>query len=236
MAGNDDARAELKRQFEFAISGMELADLRSLTGQLSLLASMSIPHPIRPELRRRARSEPVLYRIRVDLREAKPPIWRRLDIRSDVTLDVVHEVLQSAFGWTDSRLHRFSLGGGPFEWRTQLFLCPFDVEEDDPDDGGIAARDVRLDEAIQNPGDVLRYVYDYGDFWELSLRLEKVLPATSDGPTAVCVGGRRAAPPEDSGGVTTADELAEILVDPARFDVGEVNAALRESGKSSPGD
>ena len=29
-----------------------------------------------------------------------------------------------------------------------------------------------LDETIQDPGDVLRYLYDYGDQWELRIRLE----------------------------------------------------------------
>ncbi|MEU4361139.1 plasmid pRiA4b ORF-3 family protein [Promicromonospora sp. NPDC023987] len=31
-----------------------------------------------------------------------PPIWRRLELRSDLTLDTVRQVLQAAFGWTDS--------------------------------------------------------------------------------------------------------------------------------------
>ena len=54
-------------------------------------------------------------RVRVDLEHAKPPIWRRLDVLSDIGLDVFHQVLQSAFGWTDSHLHRFALGGSPFD-------------------------------------------------------------------------------------------------------------------------
>ena len=145
-----------------------------------------------------------------------------------MTLDVVHRVLQAAFGWTDSHLWRFSLGGDPFSSSSQVFLCPWDVEEGEWDDeGGLPAAAIRLDEAVQIPGEILSYAYDYGDNWELALRLENVLPAAAGTPSAVAVDGRRAAPPEDCGGRRTADELAEVLEDPSRFDLDEVNEALQ---------
>jgi hypothetical protein len=166
--------------------------------------------------------------MRVDLKGSKPPIWRRLEVRSDLRLDVLHRVLQAAFDWTDSHLHRFSLGGDPFDPASQLFLCSWDAEEGESDDvGGIPADQVRLDETMGDPGDVLAYVYDYGDNWELTLRLEDVLPAAPDALAAVAVDGRRAAPPEDCGGLCDAESLAEVLDDPAHFDLGEVNSELR---------
>jgi len=225
-----DDKDELLRKFEAAISGMELSDLHQLAGNLTMLSGR-LPSPAgRPDLRRPQLVEPARYRIRVDLNHAKPPIWRRLDLRSDLPLDVVHQVLQVAFDWTDSHLHRFSLGGGPFDGHSQLFLCPYDVEEAEfGDEDGIPAADVRLGETLQEPGDVLHYLYDYGDSWELTLRLEEVLPATRDMPSAVVLDGRRAAPPEDCGGVTDAESLAEVLADPAHFDLEETNEALRHS-------
>ena len=76
-------------------------------------------------------------------------------------------------------------------------------------------------------GEILSYAYDYGDNWELTLRLENVLPAAAGTPSAVAVDGRRAAPPEDCGGRRTAEELAEVLEDPSLFDLDEVNEALQ---------
>ncbi len=204
---------------------MELDDLRSLTDTLLSRASLSLTEIARPALRRPPLPEPAMFRIRVDLDHSSPPIWRRLDIHADATLDVVHQVLQAAFGWTDSHLHRFALGGGPFDRKSELFLCPFDVEEGD--DQGAPASEVRLDETMQAPGDVVRYVYDYGDGWQLTLRLEELRPK-ADSPTAVCRDGRRAAPPEDCGGITDAASLAAVIDDPAHFDVDEVNQALRD--------
>jgi hypothetical protein len=227
MRGDGKDDQDLLRRFEAAISGMELDDLRRLAAELPKLAGAEPTPAGRPTLRRQPRGEVANYRLRVDLDHARPPIWRRLDLRSDVSLDVVHQVLQAAFGWTDSHLHRFALGGGPFDRHSELFLCPFDVE--DGEDAGTAACDVRLDETLHDPGDVLRYVYDYGDSWELTMRLEEVLAAGDRRtPLATCVDGRRSAPPEDCGGITEAVDLARVLEDPAVFDVDEVNQALQE--------
>ena len=165
-----------------------------------------------------------MYRIRVDLDDSEPAIWRVLDVRSDLTLDVVHSLLQGAFGWTNSHLHRFSLGQGPFDPGSQLFLCPFDVEEGE--DEGIPTESVRLDEALQEVGDVLRYVYDYGDSWGLTLRLEQVRETTDDVAWAELVDGGRAAPPEDCGGHTRGEDLATLLDDAAFFDLEQTNRQL----------
>jgi hypothetical protein len=86
-----------------------------------------------PSLRKPRRSEPAVLRIGVDLEDVEPPIWRRLDVRSDIGLDVFHQVLQDAFGWTDSHLHRFALGGSPFDQNTERFLYPYDAEEGEDD-------------------------------------------------------------------------------------------------------
>lgn len=177
----------------------------------------------RPHLRRPPLDTRKTYRVRVDLDYAKPPIWRRLDLPSDLTLSALHEVLQIAYGWYDAHLHRFALGGSPFDLTSELFLCEYDAEQGDDD--GTPDRDVRLDECLQQPGDKLRYTYDYGDSWDLTIRLESVRDDELDAP--VCLDGRRAGPPEDCGGLRTAQELAEVLEDPAAFEVAEVNEALR---------
>lgn len=221
MADDDD----LVQRFRQAISGADLDDLRGLVPRLLSLGSMDDPYPPRPDLRRAPLETTVTFRVRVDLDGARPPIWRRLDIRSDVTLDVVHQVLQAAFEWWDYHLHRFSLGGRAFDRESQLFLCPFDVDEGE--DEGMPASEVRLDETMHQPGDVLHYVYDYGDDWQLTLRLEKVLPRDSDAPIAACVDGRRAAPPEDSRGLGE-EALAEMRGDPAAFSADAVNQALND--------
>ncbi len=204
---------------------MGLADLQGLTGQVLDHGAQRAIDRARPDRRRPPLPEPATLRIQVDLVDAKPPIWRRLDLYNDLTLDAVHQVLQVAFDWTDSHLHRFSLGGGPFDPTSQLLLCPFDVDEGADD--GLPAAGVRLDETLQQPGDQLHYIYDYGDNWELTLQLIEVRPP-SEAP-AVAVAGARAAPPEDSGGGTDLAALSSVLPDPAAVDLDGINQGLRSA-------
>ena len=51
-----------------------------------------------------------IYRMTVTLDGIQPPIWRRLEGPSRVTMAKLHELLQAAFGWTDSHLHVFEIG------------------------------------------------------------------------------------------------------------------------------
>ena len=53
--------------------------------------------------------------LRVELRHIAPRIWRRLVVPAECTLDVLHDILQIAFGWTSSHLHRFEVGTVHFE-------------------------------------------------------------------------------------------------------------------------
>jgi Plasmid pRiA4b ORF-3-like protein len=47
----------------------------------------------------------------VVVRGVSPLIWRRLLIPADTTIADLHAVLQIAFGWTGTHLHRFAVQG-----------------------------------------------------------------------------------------------------------------------------
>jgi hypothetical protein len=151
-----------------------------------------------PSRRRPRRSEVVAYRVRIDLNETRPPLWRRLELASDLFLDQVHEIIQVAFGWTDSHLHQFGSGPGHYGPETEHYLCPFQAADGET---GIPEEDVRLDEVLADAGEKLFYDYDFGDDWGHTIKLEAVLPRRDYGPRAVCTAGRRDGPAEDSGGV-----------------------------------
>lgn len=138
------------------------------------------------------------FRLRVDLADIEPPIWRRLDLDSRLGLDELHEAIQAAFGWLDCHLHRFASGPSVWDPSSTMYLCPFDVDEGE--DEGVPESQVRVDEVLAEPGDVLHYVYDYGDSWEHVVTLEAVTERGADAEPAICVDGRRACPPEDCGG------------------------------------
>lgn len=181
-----------------------------------------------PETADRRRPEPSVVRVltvRVDLHDSTPPIWRRLELRSDLSLEVLHAVLQAAFGWAGYHLWRFAAGGAPFDEDAQLFVCEFDVEEgEDPD--GVPAGEVRLGELLQAEGDILEYLYDYGDGWDLGLVVEAVRAAEEGDAPARAAGGSRAAPPEDFGGLRDEEDLKTLLEGPAFFDVAALDLEL----------
>jgi hypothetical protein len=64
------------------------------------------------------------------------------------------------------------------------------------------------------PGRRLEYLYDFGDDWQHVLQLEDVLPTHGDDAIPLCLGGERATPPEDVGGVFGYEEFLEALSDP----------------------
>jgi hypothetical protein len=47
----------------------------------------------------------------ITIADIEPPIWRRLLLPREINFAQLHEVIQAAFGWTDSHLHQFVVGG-----------------------------------------------------------------------------------------------------------------------------
>jgi hypothetical protein len=84
-------------------------------------------------------------------------------------------------------------------------------EDEDEDEFALA-------DVLVEPGDRLRYTYDFGDDWEHEIRLEKVLPPDADlhgSAVPVCLAGKGACPPEDCGGVWGYASLKETIADPS---------------------
>ena len=48
-----------------------------------------------------------VHTIKVTLRGSQPPIWRRLEVPSGSTLQQLHNIIQSAFGWEDYHMWAF---------------------------------------------------------------------------------------------------------------------------------
>lgn len=145
------------------------------------------------------RDTPRTLRLHVQLREAFPPVWRRLEVASDLGLDDLHDVLQVAFGWQDYHLYRFTTG--PEHDPGVAFACAADLAEAFEGDEDLPTWDVRIDELLTEAGERLYYQYDYGDNWWLTLEVEDVVDGRVPPGRAVLVDGAGAGPPEDCGGV-----------------------------------
>jgi hypothetical protein len=179
-------------------------------------------------------AEAQIYQIKVTLDDSKPPIWRRILVRGDVTLGKLHDILQVVMGWADYHLHQFIVGQTYFG-------------EPHPDYGFEMhdERRVRLNQIVTGEGFKFRYEYDFGDSWLHNLLVEKVLPPEPGQPYPTCIKGKRACPPEDVGGVWGYVYFLEAIqdpdhpehehylewiggeFDPEEFDLDAINEALR---------
>lgn len=146
-----------------------------------------------------------VYQLKVGLKGAKPPIWRRLEVPADASLTRLHEIIQVAFGWDGSHLHAFETPYGDFG-------AP------DPELGHQPAEDVSLAQVLPGERAKIVYTYDFGDDWRHEILVEKVLTPDASVTYPRCTGGRRAAPPEDCGGIWSYEAMLEVLADPAHPD------------------
>jgi len=187
-----------------------------------------------------------IYRIKVTLLGTNPPIWRRLLVPANLTLEQLHNVLQLAMGWENCHMHDFRIGQRRFgkpEQGEALMGMPRTASE----------RTARLFSVLAKAGAKAVYTYDFGDGWEHEIVVEKVLPPDAEHAYPICVDGERHAPPEDCGGVPGLYGLLEAVSDPKHpqheemrewlgadsdpeaFSADEVNrrlAALQRSGKA----
>jgi hypothetical protein len=157
------------------------------------------------------RGSTLVYRLRVELLEIKPLVWRRLLVPADIKLPKLHQCLQLAMGWTNSHLHQFKLGeahdGVPDpEW---------------PELQTLDERQVRLCDLIGEVQREIVYEYDFGDGWEHRIVLEQTEPANEFMSYPLCTAGERACPPEDVGGVPGYEEFLNIIGDPDHEEHGQ---------------
>lgn len=181
-----------------------------------------------------------IYQLKISLKGAKPPIWRRILIPADMELMELHEAIQAAMGWENCHMHQFKQG--------RTFFMP-EPNDDFAGFGGFDTEDssgVRIDQLLRTEKDKIEYEYDFGDSWEHEVLLEKVLEPAAGAVYPVCVKGKGACPPEDCGGLwgyyglletlsdPESEEHEEILdwmgesFDPDAFDLDEANARLRQ--------
>jgi len=145
------------------------------------------------------------WQMRIDLDGAWPPVWRRILVPGGINLLELHEIIQDAFGWEDYHLHQYIIRGVEYG----------DPENDEYGDWDIHDETViSLSELDLAPGESFSYTYDFGDNWTHTLRVERILTVEGRKRLPRCLGGERACPPEDVGGIGGYAEFLDALADP----------------------
>lgn len=178
-----------------------------------------------------ANVHPLTYVVRAELAFTQPPIWRRLELDSDLRLDQVHAVLQAAFEWDGHHLHEFSQYDGEGRVPSRTFKP---ASRSQRGDDATPEHKIRLNQVLGSARDQLHYVYDFGDNWHHVLTLEEVKERSATAPPARVVGGERSAPPDDCGGPLGYNHLCEVLDDPSHPEHDAMSERFEEVTWMSP--
>lgn len=144
--------------------------------------------------------EDQILRLKVTLAPIKPAIYRKIDVPNTWTFYQLHILIQLLFDWDNAHLHEFMNG--------------MESIGTDDSEAEIDEQKLLLKERLNAPKQKLVYLYDFGDSWEHVIEVEKITEAEADKQYPVCVGGKRAAPPEDVGGVFGFEHFVEVMTDP----------------------
>lgn len=174
------------------------------------------------------------YQLRIELKEVQPLVWRRLLVPENVTLAKLTVILQSAMGWHGGHLHEYIVG-----------RLHYGIPDQDWDDEPVLdERRVRLNTLVESGARRFKFLYDFGDGWEHTVKIEDLVVPSKEGKLIRCVGGENACPPEDVGGAhayfdflaairdPTHEEHRTLLewiggsFDPVVFSIADVNARL----------
>ena len=176
-----------------------------------------------------------VFQLKITLNHIKPPIWRRVLVDSDIKLPDLHKIIQTVMGWTNSHLHQFIIGNRYYSLPDDESFCE-----------AVDYRRIKLDSLCNTPKSKFIYEYDFGDGWEHSIVIEKILPREKNTYYPICIDGKRSCPPEDCGGTFGYENLITIInnpeheeydemmewlgdyFDPKEFNIDEVNEFLRE--------
>ena len=118
------------------------------------------------------------YQLRISL--DRTLVWRSVVVPETLTLGSLHLVIQQAMGWENRHLFMFQVG--------QKRYGPDDLDEES----------ITLKRVFTGTTKTVRYIYDFGDWWEHTITLEQTTPKMAE---TLVVGGEGDCPAEDSGGV-----------------------------------
>lgn len=176
-----------------------------------------------------------VYQLKVTLHDIRPPIWRRIQVSGNITLLKLHKILQVLMGWADYHLHLFTVGDVIFAVPSPDDPWPMETRNE---------KRARLYQVAPVEQFKFDYEYDLGDSWHHEILVEKIFHPENELRHAVCIKGKRSAPPEDCGGIggycyflkAIQDpkhpdherllEWAGREFDPESFDIDEINRFL----------
>jgi len=154
---------------------------------------------------------------KISLKGIRSPIWREIQIPENYTFWDFHVAIQDAMGWEDYHLHEFELLKPSTGSKVNI-----GIPDDDFGRRVLAGWTQKIADYFSLEKRTANYLYDFGDCWKHQIELQKIIPKKRGIVYPVCTNGKRACPPEDSGGIGRYEELLKIIKDPAHEEYEEM--------------
>lgn len=154
-----------------------------------------------------------VYQFKLSMKYITPQIWRRIQVPESYTFQDLHNAIQAVMSWEDYHLHEFEIQNP----KTAVLerIAPEDEDQEVFDNMPlISEKKAKISKYFTLENKVALYTYDFGDDWQVNVRLEKILPRKEGIEYPICLAGKRAAIPEDTGGVYGYEAMLEVLKDP----------------------
>jgi hypothetical protein len=100
-------------------------------------------------------------------------IWRRIAVRTDQTLDDLHEAIFAAFDRDDEHLYAFYFPPPGTKSLRNVRRNSIEYTSPEADDGGESAAEVTLESLSLQPKQMFYYLFDFGDEWWHEVTVEQ---------------------------------------------------------------
>lgn len=141
----------------------------------------------------------MVYELIIVLKDINPKISRTIQVNSDISLNELHHIIQISMVWTNSHLYSFIIDEIEYSLK--------DYDYDNHKYGNAKAYWIK-----EFKNEPIEYVYDFGDYWEHSVRIVKEIKDERL-LHPKCIQGEGTCPPEDVGGIHGFEEFKEIMKD-----------------------
>ncbi len=176
---------------------------------------------------KRSSADNMVYQFLIELLGIHPTIWRRIQVPSGYNFWDLHVAINDAMGWLDYHLHHFDIKGKHKSKAVHIGIPDFDrtyeLQEVYP------GWEILMMAYFNDLGIEAKYVYDYGDDWHHSVKLEGYMYRGKGVKYPICVDGERACPPEDCGGPGGYYNVLETLADPEHHDHEDMRTWVGET-------
>ena len=150
-----------------------------------------------------------VYQFKITLKELEPLIWRQIQVPEAYSFWDLHVAIQDAMGWLGYHLHLFTMVNPLIGRKVEI-----GIPDDEFPKNVLECWNQKIADYFSIKNNTADYLYDFGDNWEHTVVLEKILTRESGIKYPVCIAGEKACPPEDCGGTDGYFDFLEAIKNP----------------------